>query len=360
MTKYLLLLLLSFKVFAADCNLIQKDTRHLSHDRFSEYKKRYYLKKRLQKLGVRPLGNRGYFQLLDEAGANIIGMTGPSNKPWLILSAHYDRVSECEKKSQALSEVCNGASDDSAGVALVLDLLKSLKGIDGIGVLLFDKEESGFQGSQFFLNQGTRMQLDDVKLILNFDIIGLNLFEGLESNTFSMGTESSPELNRMLSEHFRSTGLDLTNFSYSLAEQRSDLDSFINKGIKIPMVLFTDGDGSVYHSSADEYHLVNFDKVAKMSDALSSFIRESINREFPYFAPIRMPIYEDAEKLNRIMELGDQGEMYVLRSQLEGILNLGPRQFGQDQTLDFIRILRSYLTHSRNQKFYPSGSKCSK
>ena len=88
---------------------------------------------------------------------------GPPGKKALMLCAHYDSVPEGP-----------GASDNAAGVAVVLETLRALKAgppLERDVIALFpDGEENGFHGSRLFVDEHPWAK--EVSVVLNFDARG--------------------------------------------------------------------------------------------------------------------------------------------------------------------------------------------
>ena len=88
---------------------------------------------------------------------------GPPGKKTLMLCAHYDSVHEGP-----------GASDNAAGVAVILETLRALKSGPPLErdliVLLTDGEECGFDGSRLFVDEHPWAK--EVGIVLNFDARG--------------------------------------------------------------------------------------------------------------------------------------------------------------------------------------------
>lgn len=107
---------------------------------------------------------------------------GPSGKKALMLCAHYDSVPEGP-----------GASDDAAGVAVVLETLRALKAgppLDrDVIALLTDGEESGCLGARLFVDE--HPWASDVGIVLNFDARGNSgpsiMFETSDGNGWLIG-----------------------------------------------------------------------------------------------------------------------------------------------------------------------------
>ena len=107
---------------------------------------------------------------------------GPKGKKALMLCAHYDSVPEGP-----------GASDDAAGVAVVLETLRALKAgppLDrDVIALLTDGEESGCLGAHVFVDE--HPWANDVGIVLNFDARGNSgpsiMFETSDGNGWLIG-----------------------------------------------------------------------------------------------------------------------------------------------------------------------------
>ncbi len=102
---------------------------------------------------------------------------GPAGRKTLMLSAHYDSVPEGP-----------GASDNAAGVAVVLETLRALKAgppLERDVIALFpDGEECGFHGSLLFVDEHPWAK--EVGVVLNFDARGNSgpsiMFETSDAN----------------------------------------------------------------------------------------------------------------------------------------------------------------------------------
>ena len=348
--KIIILLLFSFNLYAEICNSIYSDTFYLSSDDTSHAMSRKHISKKLEELG---------FQVSHQSfpdGINIIAKN--SFSPKLILSAHYDRLSECAQRQDSLTSRCSGASDDSAGVALVLALADKFKGED-IAILIFDAEEKGLLGSKHFV-QNPPFSLKEVKVIFNFDIIGLDLFDSLSDSTLSMGTETGGQnLARQVKKAFTDANLHMHNFTYSLTQNRADIASFINARLKIPVVHFTDGDGSVYHTSSDEIDFLNFSKITKMEKAFSSLIPLALGSEYRYkrprfFSGYALPQKSDIKTAIDLSQKANDFDTVIELNKLKKGL------FNPKKMVRFNQVARNFIEKSRNRDFIPFGQQCNK
>lgn len=348
--RIILLFLMSFNVYADICESIFSDTLYLSSDETTLENSREFITKKLQDLKF----DVSHQKFAD--GINIIAKK--SSAPKLILSAHYDRLTECTQRQDSITSRCSGASDDSAGVALVLSLAQKFKNED-IAIIIFDAEERGLLGSKYFVENPT-FSLKKVKAIFNFDIIGLNLFDSLADSTLSMGTETGGKLlKNQVMKAFTDVELWMHPFTYSLTQNRADIASFINARLKIPIVHFTDGDGSVYHTSSDEVDFLNFPKITKMEKALSNLIPVALSSQYRYKRPSFFSGYALPKKsdVKTAIELSMRADDFDTASNLK---KLEKGLFTPKKMMQFNQVARNFIEKSRNQDFIPLGQQCHK
>ncbi|MBL7556651.1 MAG: M28 family peptidase [Bdellovibrionaceae bacterium] len=210
-------------------------------------------------------------------GTNIIGILYPQNtwtidNPKVIMGAHFDHVSKCWKKFDDADEICNGAADNAAAVAVVLAAAQTLASDIQAPVALafWDGEESGLLGSDAFL-QSPSFNLNQVVAYINLDIIGLNLAAGLESHHMIIGSETGGSKLETLVQNVTATETKIkyNQLSYAFGHGRSDMTSFMRHNFEIPLLFFSDGDGPVYHSSSDDVTKINFEKVDSITRVIS-------------------------------------------------------------------------------------------
>ncbi|NRA46683.1 MAG: M20/M25/M40 family metallo-hydrolase, partial [Oligoflexales bacterium] len=206
----------------------------------------------------------------------------------VILSAHYDHNGVyCRLSEKATSnQYCNGAADNAASVAAVLNAAKILKESikSPVFIALWDGEEIGLKGSKYFVENPV-VNLNHAKLLLNLDILGLNFFdfEAAKKWHFVIGSESGGrKLKKDIEASFKDSGIQRIQLSYVFGEQRSDMTSFVNSKLKIPFIFFSDGDGSVYHSTADEVKYINFEKVNTVSEVVASIATKASQQDTKY------------------------------------------------------------------------------
>ena len=140
-----------------------------------------------------------------------------------------------------LDSVQNGAgiNDNGTGSAALLETAIQMQRVQPTNTVRFawwGAEEDGLLGSEYYVNNLTAEQQDDIALYLNFDMIGSpNYFYGIYDGDNSSGTapegfipEGSAAIEDVFEEFYDSQGLPYQDTDFS---GRSDYGPFIDVGI---------------------------------------------------------------------------------------------------------------------------------
>jgi aminopeptidase YwaD len=161
---------------------------------------------------------------INVAGKNVVARMANANTPSLILGAHFDSVPGSP-----------GANDNAGGTAAILEIARRLPKnlVDQVWFVSFDGEEDGLHGSRAFVDQSPNDLLDNLKGMLNFDMVGINdkLSLGGSSQIVEAALSVTPNLGRFP------------------ARSDSDHASFAAEGV--PNVFFYRGDDPNYHLPSD-------------------------------------------------------------------------------------------------------------
>lgn len=189
-------------------------------------------------------------------GQNIIGWIKGTRLPekYIVISAHYDHLGIIENKTYY------GASDNASGTACILAMAKYFKQHPlsySIIFAAFDGEETGLEGSSYFVNHlPSSLPLSAIKLNLNIDMIARN-----DSNEiFACGLYQNPSLSYAVKEIQNKTnskilmGHDTGGDHYDWTNQ-SDHYAFYKKNI--PFLYFGVEDHIDYHQPTDTYEKIN-------------------------------------------------------------------------------------------------------
>ena len=395
MIKFLLPLIFILSLntaFSTECRLFKEVLNNLSIDELEgrvggtsgNLRTRILLTQKLKEMGLEVFTHRF------DGGMNIFGLLKPlkgamAQNPTVFLSSHYDGQKHCDQRSYARSSVCNSTADATAGLTVIFSVIEKIKAKISSPVLIgfFDREEEGLLGSKALIsglknNPKTKEMFSSLKAMLNLDIIGLNLFKGMENVHLTMGAETGgQELVEDLKEAIRGNDLLLTDFSYALTHNRSDITSIVHSNLSLPVIHFTDGDGSVYHSSADEKRFLNQKKMQELAKILENLIIKigKKNKKYLYSRPtiyndMALPHFSDVLKGQKLIqrtllvkELNDFSTSGVrrlmsLEKQLNKIHSNGPNKFGQKNMLLFSKAAMEFTSLSREQLLPAKGSDC--
>ena len=112
-------------------------------------------------------------------GTNVLGVIPGTELPgkYVIVGAHYDHVGSSCTSKEAGDTICNGATDNAAGVAAALAIARDIAKNPlrrSVIIAFWDREEDGLLGSLAY-TQSPLVPLADTVGYVNFDIQGSNL-----------------------------------------------------------------------------------------------------------------------------------------------------------------------------------------
>lgn len=327
-------------------------------------------------LDVDPAGEGGTFEQVFPQGTNLLAIYHPpgtdGHPPAALIGAHYDHVgTRCAVRAEAASSWCNGAADNAGGAAAALAAFESLIGEVNapVALALWDAEEDGKVGSEYFAAHPS-FDPSTLRLYVNFDIVGLNLFRGGEDLHFVLGAETGgPQLLADVDAASVAVGADMGRLSYVFGYGRSDMDSFVEAGYPLPFVFLTDGDGSVYHTTADELAFLNVDKVEASANMAARLAwRAAQGGGYLWIAPTKenmIPTYHDAEVVLdalRILQRGARANELTTEqrqkvawhvARLGIIVARDPQRFGIDEGAQVVGAAFDMLDLSAHLPFVP-------
>jgi hypothetical protein len=291
-------------------------------------------------------------------GTNVVAVIPGTDlaDQYVVVGAHYDHLgSSCQSKSSG-DQICNGATDNAAGVAAVLAVGRAIAGQStkprrSVVLGLWDSEEDGLLGSRYYADHPL-VPLADTVAYVNFDIQGSNVSPSLRNTSFAVAAESGGErFQSIVRSAINSSTLDTEQLSSIFGQNRSDYVSFLAK--QVPSVFFTDATGPCYHTNDDEIGIVDFDKLDQQIAISLRVTRElAATDDPPEFTPgTPLVTYADAVVLQRAVELGwrdrdrfsaqDQATLSGIRDDLTRIVLDGRAAFGSD---DVGTVLNSAAT----------------
>lgn len=201
--------------------------------------------------------------------SNIIGKKG-EGEPWIILGAHYDSrlVADKDPDPAKRNLPVPGANDGASGVAILLELARTLPDLDmEIWLVFFDAEDNGnipgwdwILGSNAFVQQLTRAP----EAVIILDMLGdadLNIH--YERN-------SDPVLSAQIWQKAAELGYEkyfIPTPKYSILD---DHTPFLNAGI--PAVDIIDFDYTYYHTIEDTPDKVSADSLKTVGDTVRAWL----------------------------------------------------------------------------------------
>ena len=233
---------------------------------------RAYVIERMTTCGLVAAGTDGYEQpITTGTGVNILGMV-PGRDAVLrdrvvVLGAHYDHLGHCG------GDICNGADDNAAAVALALGVgcaLAQAPGARSLLVAIWDSEEpptflSNRMGSQFWVDNPT-VPLGDVEVALALDLVGSDMWPGFLGQVV-VGPETADGLGALVDTVPVPPGVQVVRGGLHLVEETpyghqpwSDYDAFRNE--MVPVLFLSNGQNKRYHTPDDEVAFLNLPKMA--------------------------------------------------------------------------------------------------
>ncbi len=245
-----------------------------------------------------------------QTGTNILAIIPGSELPneYVIVGAHYDHLGTCRTVTPG-DTVCNGATDNAAGVAAALGVGRGIAALPtaprrSVILAFWDTEEDGLLGSLYYTNNPI-VPLANTVGYINFDIQGANLLPSLRDFTFAVGAETGTGLSAMVSQAASSSTLQERQLSYIFGQGRSD---YVNFGSKmVPTIFYSDSTGPCYHSNADEPSVVDFGKLENQTRRAYDLAVDWANTNtLPTFVAPLMPAatYGDAVILDQVLTAG--------------------------------------------------------
>jgi len=243
-----------------------------------------YIAQQFAAAGLQPGGdNDSYYQawqqqveVLDSNATlkNVIAVL-PGSDPRhagqsLVIAAHYDHMGlgEVNGRQEDRGIIHPGADDNASGIAVMLELARSLKGKPLPRTLVFvafTGEETGLLGSRHFVQQsGTSYPTDAIIAMLNLDTVGrlgerpLTLF----------GTGTADEWVHIFRGADYVTGVPVMAVADDFGS--GDQTAFIEAGI--PAVQFFSGSHEDFHRPGDTPEKLDYDGLTRVARVLNETV----------------------------------------------------------------------------------------
>jgi Zn-dependent M28 family amino/carboxypeptidase len=179
---------------------------------------------------------------------NVVARWGSADRH-ILIGAHYDGQPGFPS-----------ASDNAAGVAVVIELARDLKAMNlplSIVAVGFDDEEQGLNGSNFYVDHPI-FPLEQLSAAFVFDTMGRHFLDLKKSTLFVLGAEYSKELAQVVDRRARA---DMLVAGADLIGPRSDFAGFARK--KVPFLFFSHATHKDYHGEGDSPELLDYARMAE-------------------------------------------------------------------------------------------------
>jgi hypothetical protein len=276
-----------------------------------------YILRRLRRLGDDAY--RQPFVQSGQSGTNLLVVVRGRELPdeYVIVGAHYDHLGTrsapdgtCRANGTPGGAVCNGATDNAAGVAAVLGVGRALRRLPSrprrsIVLALWDAEEDGLLGSLYYVTHPV-VPLGASVAYVNFDILGAQLVPSLADTTFAVSSETGgAALAAAVDAAAAGEPVVVRRLSHIFGQLRSDYANFVAH--QVPTVFFSDSTGPCYHTTGDDVALVDFRKLrtqTRIAFRLVATLAEAPTA--PAFVPPNpaLATYGDAVVLRDVFETG--------------------------------------------------------
>jgi hypothetical protein len=286
-------------------------------------------------------------------GTNIVALIPGAQlaSEYVIVGAHYDHVGSSCRSADPADTICNGATDNAAGVAAVLSIGREIASHGpprrSVILALWDREEDRLLGSGFYVQQQPLVPLAQTVAYINFDNQGSNLSPSLRRITFAIGAETGGErLTSMVADAIEQGPLDAQQVSAIFGQNRSDYVNFTGAGI--PTVFFTDATSPCYHTAQDDINAVDFSKLGFQISADTRLVDDLVaTDDRPHFVP-STPIatFEDAVTVQHFVTTAiddierfaepQQQQLLDFKATVDAIVAAGATEFGNDDLMTFL------------------------
>ncbi len=256
-----------------------------------------YIATELERFGVPPAGDSGYFQrvpLPHGSAANVVGLIrgrdAAARDSAVVIAAHYDHLGIGGPVSG--DSIYNGADDDASGVVAVLQMARALAHDPprrSVVVLLTTGEEVGLLGTRRYLDEPV-VPLDHTVAELEVEMIGRpDSLAGGSGHAWLTGYERST-----MGDMLKAAGSPIVPDPRPAEDffRRSDNIAFARRGIPAH-TLSSFNLHADYHTPDDEVERVDTVHLARVIAAATAAARALADGPAPRWKPGGRPGGED-------------------------------------------------------------------
>jgi hypothetical protein len=221
---------------------------------------------------------------------NVVGRIGSGSR-YILIGAHYD----------GQGKGMPSASDNAAGVAVTIEILRELKSKQlpvSLVAVAFDDEEQGLNGSRYYTDHPV-YALDDAQAAIIFDTMGRQFMDLSTWTMFVLGTEYSKELAAVVQKRSRP---EMLVVGTDLIGPRSDFAPFAVK--HVPYLFFSHATHKDYHGPGDTPDRIDYAKLAQDANSIAQIVEDTARLQTqPKY--VNQPVYPPGETgaLQRELEI---------------------------------------------------------
>jgi len=202
---------------------------------------------------------------------------GPLADETLVIGAHYDHLGRRASGGSGTGggEVYNGADDNASGVAVLLEVARTLAERDEklrrrVLFIAFTAEERGLLGSNHYV-RNPLFPIDKTIAMLNLDMVGR-----LRDDKLTVGgAGTAPRFEGLLDELNQSRGFQLNKTPSGFGP--SDHSSFYGK--KVPVMHFFTGMHGDLHRTSDDFEKLNVPGMRRVGELVAEVAVSLANAE---------------------------------------------------------------------------------
>lgn len=242
-------------------------------------------------------------QQLNSTANNVIGFINNKKAKTIVIGAHQDHLGYNEfggSRDTKGGSIHNGADDNASGVAMMLELMRQIKGNKKLRknnylFIAFSGEEQGLLGSNHFVNHPT-IKVEDIAYMINFDMVGR--LDSVKKALMIYGVGTSPVWKPALTK-IRTDSSEIRIKTTESGTGASDHTNFYYQNK--PVLHFFTGQHYDYHMPSDDEHLINYHGMYLVLDVTMQMIK-AVNKtkEFPFTSTKS----EDSDKMSFKVTLG--------------------------------------------------------
>jgi hypothetical protein len=285
----------------------------------------------------RQLGLEVQFQDIDNRRRNVVAQIG-AGPDHIIVGAHYDGQGGANP----------GASDNAAGVAVLVELARDFSRSDpdvSLVFIAFDDEEQGLNGSRFYAANPI-LPLSDARGAVILDTMGRGFLDLDRVPLVVFGTEMSSDLAAIV--HGRA-GPDTIQLGTDLLGARSDFAPFAARDV--PYLFFTNATHADYHGTGDTADKIRYDRLLSDAEMIRGVIEDIVAMDsVPGY--LDEPVYpvDEADHLVAIMDLVED-ERPDLAENYEILFDDARRRLDENPSRLNIRLATDVLLAAATPRF---------